>query len=62
MLWCDFLDTAFEQWDICFSFGDQPNNLKLHVINKELLNKRLVDLAQSKDTSYLSMLGDRRFR
>lgn len=62
LLWCDFMQNAFERWDICFSFGDEPNTLKLHVINKNLLNWKLAKLVQNKDKAYIDMLGDRRFR
>ena len=61
LLWCDFIETAFEHWDICFSFGPLPNTLKLHVVNKKLARIKLVAWAECKDKDYVNMLGDQVF-
>lgn len=61
LLWCDFIEAAFERWAICFSFGPLPNSLKLHVVNKKVASMKLVDWAECKDEDYVNMLGDKVF-
>lgn len=62
LLWCDFVEDAYERWAICFSFSPYPGHLVLHVVNKTWLDTKLIAKAECKQDVYRQFLGERTFR
>jgi hypothetical protein len=38
LLWCDFIEDAYEHWALCFSSSPLPGKFKIHIVNKEYLD------------------------
>jgi hypothetical protein len=38
LLWCDFIEEAYERWALCFSSSPLPGKFKIHIVNKEYLD------------------------
>jgi hypothetical protein len=43
LLWCDFIEDAYERWALCCSPGLLPRKLKIHIVNKKYLDSPLLE-------------------
>ena len=72
LLWCDFIEDAYERWALCFSSSPLPGKFKIHIVNKEYLDvplsnhsvfaKSTPTLEQSSHNKYKKVLEDKTFR
>ena len=70
LLWCDFIEEAYENWALCFSSSLVHGTFKIHIVNKEYLDSPLADhsvFAKTKTSHpqhnmYMELLNGKTFR